>query len=335
MGVKKRLDLGRLIRAEVGKIEPYTPESLFPPELDPTSTKLDLNENYNVDPEVLREIMKEALSEIDLRLYPPPHGQMAVAALARFHRVGEEWIFVGNGIDGTLEKIARTFIDRGSKVGIVEPTFPMYAYYTQVAGGTKHPIDLAEGFRLDVDRVLAACAQGLDLLFVCSPNNPTGNQYPLDEMRRILDWFDGLLVLDEAYSEFGRYSMLDLLPEYENLAILKTFSKLFGMAAIRVGYMIAHPRVIDYVRRACPPFDVDGVGQAMVVAALAKWPYFASKIERIKEERGWLANRLRTDRGARSLPVRRQLPPRAHRGEGGRGCGGVVEEVEHTGQGAG
>ncbi len=296
------MDIKKILRKEVQQIAPYTPESLFPPELDPATTKLDLNENFNIEPEVIHEIMRSALSEVDLRLYPAPHAKIAVGALSRFHGVGEDSVFVGNGIDGTLEKIARTFIDRNSMVGIIEPTFPMYAYYAQLAGGTRVPIDLTEGFGLDKERVLEACKKGINILFICSPNNPTANQFRKDDVKEILEKFDGLIVLDEAYSEFGKYSMVDLVPKYSNLAILKTFSKLFGMAGVRVGYMIADPEVTGYVKRACPPFDVDALAQALVVSALGRWPYFSSKIERIKEEREWLTARLAEASGVSVYP---------------------------------
>lgn len=291
----------KFIRKDILRIRPYTPESLFPPDLEAEVAKLDLNENFNVEHDFIQGILRDAAAKVDARFYPHPYAEQAVKSIADFLGMSPNKIFIGKGIDGVLEKVTRAFVGPNTRVGIVEPTFPMYSYFTQLCGGKKIAIRLGKDFSLDIRRLLGA-RRRFSLLFVCSPNNPTCNQFPEADMRTILEGFEGPVIVDEAYSDFAKYSLIKWLDEFDHLLVLRTFSKLFGLAGMRAGYLASAPEIIDYVRRACPPFDVDAMTQQVIITALERWSYFRDKITQIINEREWLREELNEIDGVIAYP---------------------------------
>jgi len=285
------MDVKRMARSEVYKVVPYEAPFVDLKERR-RIVKLDLNENLLLPNRLMRGLLLRACQDVDLRFYPSPYGALAADAISDFLGFDRSCIFVGNGEDDVLGSIARTFIGKRSKVVIVEPTFSVYANLTRTYGGRELPVHLQTNFSLDVDAVIRRCGRGAVLLFICSPNNPTGNQFDSQDLKKIIRNFDGIVILDEAYGEFSKYSTVEWTRDFDNLIVLKTFSKAFGMAGIRLGCLVSNRSIVTCVKRVAPPFNVNAVSEQLVKLVLENWKYFKRYAERVIKERDRLLSRL-------------------------------------------
>jgi histidinol-phosphate aminotransferase len=286
------MKIEKLVRKEVFELPLYEVESILERTLDERAVKLDLNENFAVANDVMGKLLLEACRDIDVRLYPPPYGDMAIKAMSNFLGFSESEISVGNGADEVLDLLTKVFVKKDSKVMVVEPTFPMYTYFTQLYGGRKVTVLLKPNFELDTDAILKKIDKETALLFLCSPNNPTGNQLKEGDIKKILQEFNGVVVVDEAYVDFAKYTVIDWVKNFDNLVVLRTFSKAFGLAGIRFGFLVSNKSIVEYVKRVTSPFNVNIVTQRLVVLALKNWNYFKEQIQFVIKEREWLRNNL-------------------------------------------
>jgi len=281
-----------LVRKEVFELSLYEVESILERTLDEKVIKLDLNENFAVASDVMGKLLLDACRDIDVRLYPPPYGDMATKALSNFLGFSESEISVGNGEDEVLDLLMRVFVKKNSKVLVVEPTFPMYTYFTQLYGGRNVTVLLRPNFELDIDAVLKKVDKETSLLILCSPNNPTGNQLKKGDLKKILKEFNGVVVVDEAYVDFAKYTVINWVRDFDNLVVLRTFSKAFGLAGIRFGFLVSNKSIVEYVKRVTSPFNVNIVTQRLVASALKNWKYFKERTQCVIEEREWLRSNL-------------------------------------------
>jgi histidinol-phosphate aminotransferase len=281
-----------LVRPEIEKVESYNVEDLL--EIKTSNIiKLDLNENLIVLNREVKKIIKEAVKEVDFRLYPKPYGKEAAEAIAKFYNLNKEKIFVANGSDDLIDKLSRIFIiPKESNIIINEPTFTIYSFFTRLYGGEKREVLLKPDFQLNIDEILSKCNFKTSMIIICSPNNPTGNQFNINDVEKILKSFDGLVVVDEAYADFGDSSILNLTEKYENLIVLRSFSKSFGLASIRAGFAVADEKVVKYLMKSSGPFLVSSLTQKIIKAALENWSLFKKRIEYVIKERDWLFNKL-------------------------------------------
>jgi len=286
------MKIEELVRKEVFQLSLYEVESILERKLDERVVKLDLNENFAVARDVVGKLLLDACRDVDVRLYPPPYGGMAIKALSNFLGFSESEISVGNGEDEVLDLLTKVLVKKDSKVLVVEPTFPMYTYFTQLYGGRKVTVLLGPNFELDVNAVLKKIDRETSLLVLCSPNNPTGNQFKEGDIKKILREFEGVVVVDEAYVEFAKYTVINWIRDFDNLVVLRTFSKAFGLAGIRFGFLVSSKSIADYVKRVTEPFNVNSVTQRLVALALKNWNYFKKQIRYVIEEREWLKNQL-------------------------------------------
>ena len=164
------------------------------------------------------------------------------------------------------------------------------------------PVLLKPDFSLDVDAVLEKADKSTRLLFVCSPNNPTGNHFREADIKRLLQEFKGVVVVDEAYVDFAQGSVINWVRDYDNLAVLRSFSKAFGLAGLRLGYLVSNKSIIEYVQRVVGPFNVNSVTQQTIALALEKWSYFEQQIKLVVNEREWLIKKLRQIDGVTPYP---------------------------------
>jgi histidinol-phosphate aminotransferase len=228
-----------------------------------------------------------------LNRYPEPQPRALIARLADLYSVAPACLLVGRGSDEAIDLLTRGFCRAGRDAVLVcPPTFGMYAVCARIQGAQVVPVPLsaASGFALATEALLDRCGPQVKLIFVCSPNNPTGNL--LDEAailriaRRLAD--RALVVVDEAYIEFaGRPSLARLVPELPNLAILRTLSKAYGLAGARVGSLIAHPEVIALLRKIIAPYAIaqptlEAVLEQLEPAALA---LARTRLEQVRTER--------------------------------------------------
>lgn len=257
--------------------------------LYPGVVKLDANENPYPFPEpVQREIAAFGGGEVFSR-YPDPMAGDLRAALAGYTGMPAANIMVGNGSDELILNLLLTF-GTGGKAVVTVPTFSMYKIHSLIAGTEVVEVHRQPDFTLDLPALFSQTqAPGVKVLFICSPNNPTGNSVPLDEVEQILRHSGCLVVVDQAYLEFGGPDCTGLLNKYSNLVILRTFSKAFGLAGLRVGYLLAREAVIKQLLRVKQPFNLNAFSQLAARTVLQHLPLFQQQVQEIIGEREKLA----------------------------------------------
>ncbi|RLB43039.1 MAG: histidinol-phosphate transaminase [Deltaproteobacteria bacterium] len=235
------------------------------------SIKLASNENpLGPSPKAV-EAIKEKLHTINR--YPDGSGFYLKAKLAEKFGLPQEQIILGNGSNELIELSVRTFLNPGEEAIQPFPTFLVYEKIVRAAGGTMVSVPL-EGFNLDLDRIREAIGQKTKLLFIANPNNPTGLALTRAELENFLQDLprDLLIILDEAYIEFvtdeNVGSGIELLDRHPHLLVIRTFSKLYGLAGLRIGYGFSSPEIIDYLNRVRQPFNANALAQAGALAAL-------------------------------------------------------------------
>lgn len=206
--------------------------------------------------------------------------------------VPEDHIVVGAGADEVLDIIAKTFLDNGDPAVVSAPSYPMYAIVTAQLGGALRRVPLLEGFRPDVDGLLAAAA-GAKLVWHCSPNSPTANATSPDDLARLVAGAPCMVVVDEAYAEFVGRSAAPLVAEHPNLVVVKTMSKAFSMAGMRLAWAVAQPSAIELLNRVRPPNSVSYVTARLGAAALRDLPSMRANVAAVLAQREPFADGLR------------------------------------------
>jgi histidinol-phosphate aminotransferase len=223
-----------------------------------------------------------------LNRYPEPHPHVLSQRLAELYGVPTEKLLPGRGSDESIDLLVRGFCRAGvDNVVLCPPTFGMYAVAARIQGAEVRDVPLLpeRGFALDVDRVLAACDANTKIVFLCSPNNPTGNAMDPAAIERLLSALANrsLVVVDEAYIEFsGDVSLTGSLDKYPNLVVLRTLSKAFGLAGARVGSLIASPDIVALLAKVIPPYSIPQLTIEAVLATLAE-PQLAIQRERVAQ----------------------------------------------------
>ena len=243
---------------------------------------------YPPSPRVVEAIANAAKT---VNRYPDVLGGSLRGALAEYAGVKTEQIVVGNGSDDIIELIVKVFVQPGDKTLLPTPTFVIYDLATRVVGGKPIHVSRTADFGLDV-KALLEVAPRTKVLFLANPNNPTANSIAREVIVEILDRVECLVVVDECYYEFCQETVADLVGQYPNLIVLRSLSKSFGLAGMRVGYGIANEFTIDYLYRAAQMFPVNELAMIAANAALADQAYVHSKIEQVWQERKALAQQL-------------------------------------------
>ncbi len=226
--------------------------------------------------------------------YPDPLQQAVKARLAAIHDVRSEQIFVGNGSDEAIDLLLRLFCRAGKDAIItLPPTYGMYHVSAAINNVELIEIPLLEGFQPNVEAILAAQNERTKLLFICSPNNPTGNVMSRERLLQLLAGFEGLVVVDEAYIQFAEAeSTTALLEQYPNLVVLQTLSKAWGLAGLRLGMAFAQPEIIQWLTAIKPPYNVNVATQELALEALQEVAVTETRIKAIVEERRGLRQAL-------------------------------------------
>lgn len=213
-----------------------------------------------------------------LNRYPDPLQKDLKARLAQIKGVAKENIFLGNGSDEAIDLAYRCFTRPGTdNVVAIEPTYGMYKVCADINDIEYRPVLLDQDFQIKSDELLKACDKHTKLIWLCSPNNPTGNNLNRNEIVKTIECFDGLVIVDEAYSDFSQERPLRLeIDKYPNLIVLNTFSKAWGCAAIRLGMAFADKKIIDIFNKVKYPYNVNALAQKNALEALAE-PYEVDK----------------------------------------------------------
>ncbi len=228
--------------------------------------------------------------------YPDPLQRELKRALAKVKGVNADQILLGNGSDEVLDLIFRTFCEPGKdEVILLPPTYGMYAVLAQLNNVKTTAIPLDENFELDTKAILDAVNDNTKVIFVCSPNNPSANAIPMEQIQILLDQFSGLVVVDEAYIDFSsKGSALPLLNDYPKLIISQTFSKAYGLAGIRLGIGFANPLIINFFNKIKPPYNVNSLTQKAALDVLQDHSYVSRQIEELIVQREMMKKQLIT-----------------------------------------
>lgn len=205
-----------------------------------------------------------------LNRYPDPLQWEVKEKLGAIKGIAPQRIFLGNGSDEVIDLLVRIFCNPGvDRVVILPPTYGMYRVCADISGVEVEEIPLTTQFQPDVAAILANADAHGKLLFLCSPNNPTGNVFELNRIEALLQGFPGIVVIDEAYIDFAAgKSCLSLLDSYDNLVVMQTFSKAWGLAGIRLGMAFAGEAIIELMNKVKPPYNINQLTQEAVLKAL-------------------------------------------------------------------
>lgn len=250
-------------REAVLKMAPYSP----PTAGRAGKLRLDFNENtVGCSPRVL-EFLRDCLSPAQLAVYPE-YGEAKRDVAAFFGVPAEELLFT-NGTDEAIQVLVNTYIDDGDEVVVLRPSYAMYRFYAEVAGASIREVDYrAESLAFPLEELLDAITPSTRAVLIANPNNPTGTGVDLEAIERILDRApDAAVLIDEAYFEFCGVTALPLLAARPNLFVSRTFSKVFGMAAMRLGCLMSQARNIGYLHKAQSPYSVNTL--AVMAARIA------------------------------------------------------------------
>ena len=251
--------------------------------------KLNTNENpYPPSPRVV-EAARRAAAE-GLRLYPDPSARELRAKAAEVYGVPAERILAGNGSDELLAMIMRTCVGPGDRVAYPVPTYSLYDTLVAIGGGQVVAVPFPGDFSLPVEALVAARAR---VTMVCNPNAPSGTLAPLDELRALGRRVDGLLVVDEAYVDFATTSALSLVDELDNVLVLRTFSKSFSLAGLRVGLAFGSPGFMTELAKVKDSYNLNRISMAAATAALDDLEAMNTNVARIRATRERLIAALR------------------------------------------
>jgi len=228
--------------------------------------------------------------------YPDPHQQVLKEKLSHIKGIAPAHIFLGNGSDEAIDILYRAFCEPGRhNVVVCPPTYGMYEVSAHINNVAVRKVPLTEAFQLDLEAMEAAVDEDTRIIWLCSPNNPTGNSLDRGDIEMILNNFDGIVVVDEAYINFSRHrSFIADLADYPNLVILQTLSKAWGLAALRVGMAFASADIIGIMNRIKPPYNINEAAQQLASDALEEVEQVNEMIRILVTERERLAAALET-----------------------------------------
>ena len=231
---------------------------------------------------------------VSFNRYPDPLQWQLKFALTKIKGVPAENIFIGNGSDEVIDLAYRIFCNPGKdNVIICPPTYGMYEVSANINDVEIRKVNLTENFQLDVDGILAATDQNTKLLFICSPNNPTGNNMNRQDVELLLNNFTGIVIIDEAYVNFSRQkTFIQELAEYQNLIVMQTLSKAWGLASLRLGLAFASLEIIELFNKVKPPYNINKASQSLAIEALQNTQQVNEWIKQAVEQRQFLIKEL-------------------------------------------
>ncbi len=277
------------LRPNIRNMAGYVPG--FQPRDERRWIKLNTNENpYPPSPQVVAAILAELGSDgANLRKYPDAPSQAGREAAAALYGFDPSWVIMANGSDELLNNLIRAFAGEGEEIAYVHPSYSYYATLAEVQGARVRTFGLGEGWEL---KDFPARYPG-KLFFLTNPNAPLGFAFPQAFVAELAGRVEGMLVVDEAYADFGDDSALELVRKYDNVVVTRTLSKSYSLAGMRLGLAVARPEVIAALDKIRDHYNLDRLAQAAVVAALSDQDYFAGCVGKIRATRDWFSTELR------------------------------------------
>jgi len=265
--------------------------------------KLDANENLFLPQMMVQEILREASEATDPRLYPSGESKRLRGSLGRYLGVSPRQVVLGGGSDQLIELLLHAFLRAGDEMLAVTPAFSVYGLTTRAMGVGYRTVDLEEDFSLNVEETISAVSPNTRILVLCSPNNPTGNQFAREKVLSLTERFQGLVVVDEAYVEYAGYSLAEEAARFDNLLMLRTFSKAFGLAGLRLGYAVSNSDLAGVLNdRYQMPYPVSSISLKAGLVMLERIGEVRGSVEAVKRERGWLTDELNAMKGVTAYP---------------------------------
>ena len=271
------MNLDALVRPNIRELKPYaSARSEFSGQAE---IFLDANENP---------------FETGLNRYPDPLQKELKARISQLKGVPGDQIFLGNGSDEVIDLLIRIFCEpKEDHILILPPTYGMYKVSADIANVGIREVPLTQSYQLQVDKIVEKGGPHSKLLFICHPNNPTGNNMRMEDIEAILKTFPGIVVVDEAYIDFSSLvSCTQYLSQYPNLVVMQTFSKAWGLAGIRLGMAFASPEIIAYFNKVKPPYNINILTQETALKALENEGQKSNWVKDLLDQRAYLNQEL-------------------------------------------
>jgi len=263
------------------------------PDLVEDSVKLDSNENYVIPKQFQNDIIASAKKNSDVRQYPLGRIDDLIKSISKFSKIPNSMIGIGNGSDQILDLILSNFASKKTKVLTSNPTFGFFEERCKLYSIPLIAIPFSDDMKLDIDEFTKQ-SKNADILYLDSPNNPTGFQFPKNELQKLIKSFKGLVIIDEAYGEFGDYTLSNMVKTHENLIVVQTLSKSFGLAGLRLGYFIANKKFTEVFMSVLQyPYPLSTITIESGISALEKLNLMQNAVENIKTERKRIIENLR------------------------------------------
>jgi len=281
-------DNDKFYRNSLKNLKPYDPHEI------PYKVKLNANENpYGLPEEIIEEIIEKA-KDLKFSLYPNANSAKLSEAVSSSLGFNTDNIVIGNGSDELINYLVNAFSEKDRGIISPIPSFAMYKIYSSINNSNFIEIPLTqENFTLDEEKLLEEAKKtSSSLVFLAYPNSPTGNYFAEDKIIKILEESDCLVVVHEAYYEFGGKTFLPLISHYDNLVILRTFSKAYSLAGLRVGYLLSNHNVVREIRKVKSPFNVNSFSQLAACIVFKYRSVLQDIVNKIIEEREELVQKI-------------------------------------------
>lgn len=270
------------IRKNLKTLKPYTWEL----------TKRSIAEKYGLE---IKDIIRfdqntpaqnRISLDIDVNDYPDPSYDDLIKALSKYSNAKITQIVAGAGADEVIDVICKVFIDPGDKAVVSTPTYSMYQVCTEIMGGKVVAVPRDDDFSVDADKLLnTANKENAKIIFICNPNNPDGSLMPRKDIEKVLKGFKGPVVVDEAYFEFCNETVADLINSYQNLIVIRTLSKAFALAGMRIGYALACEQITNEMSKVRPPASISVFSEKLALKALSDISKMKKRVNGIIEEK--------------------------------------------------
>lgn len=255
--------------------------------------KLDSNENFAINKQLQQELIDIAKKNSDVREYPLGKSEKLVESLSKYLQIPATMIGIGNGSDQILDLFLSNFASKKTKILTSNPTFGFFEERCKLYAIPTIKVPFSKNMTLSLSDFVSKSKKA-DILYLDSPNNPTGFQFKKEEITELIKKFEGIVIVDEAYGEFSDYSVVNLTKKFNNLIVVRTFSKSFGLAGLRLGYVIANKKFIDVFSRVLQyPYPLNTLAIEAGILALQKTKQITETIEAIKQERLRIIKKLR------------------------------------------
>ena len=227
--------------------------------------------------------------KIDLNEYPVTYSDNLRCALASLYDLEMDNFVAGSGSDEMLDVIFKTFTEWGDDCLVPYPSYSLYDYFAQMNGGKVMHSELTDDFQLNVEDIVSSKAK---IVILATPNNPTGNSFRQKDIEEVLAGFGGIVVIDEAYGEYSENSMIPSVNEFENMIVVRTFSKAYAMAALRIGYAVANKDLAEMMNSVKIPYSLNSLSEGAAIAAVKDQDFIRRSVEMVRTERPKLSSGL-------------------------------------------